>query len=73
MSASVVYLDPKKETFMLNTFKHIKNSAVAGVLAVTSLVSPLHAQMSESLFELANFGVTMGNFTNSLNQLLHSR
>lgn len=58
---------------MLKSLKYIRTSAVAGVLAVTVMVSPARAEMSESLFELANFGVTMGNFTNSLNQLLHSR
>lgn len=58
---------------MGKTLKRIKRSAAASILSVALVGSPLHAEMSESLFELANFGVTMGSFTNSLNQLLHSR
>ena len=66
-------VSPNKETNMGKTLKRIKRSAAASILSVALVGSPLHAEMSESLFELANFGVTMGTFTNSLNQLLHSR
>lgn len=38
-----------------------------------SMTTTSQAELSQSLYGLATFGQTMGTFTNSLNQLLHSR
>ena len=56
---------------MMSLVKPLRVLAIAGIFSVASLTSS-HAKLSESLYELANFGTTMGSFSNSLNQLLHS-
>lgn len=61
----------KKEYKMSVSIKSLRSLAKISVL--TMGLGTSHAQLSESLYELSNFGITMGNFTNSLNQLMHSR
>ncbi len=56
----------------MKCFQNVRKLAVASALGV-AMNSQSHASLSNSLYELATFGQTMGTFTNSLNQLLHSR
>jgi len=55
------------------SFGGLRKIAITGLICAFGFVSTSQAKLSESLYELANFGVTMGGFTNNLNQLLHSR
>ncbi|PCJ19328.1 MAG: hypothetical protein COB02_08035 [Candidatus Cloacimonadota bacterium] len=57
---------------MSSIVKKISRVAVMGAMCA-SITTTVQAELSDSLYGLATFGQTMGTFTNSLNQLLHSR
>ncbi|MCJ8346085.1 hypothetical protein MJH12_11135, partial [bacterium] len=57
---------------MSTIIRKISKVALVGVMCA-SMTSTSQAELSDSLYGLATFGQTMGTFSNSLNQLLHSR
>lgn len=57
---------------MSTIIRKISKVALMGAMCA-SMTTTSQAELSQSLYGLATFGQTMGTFTNSLNQLLHSR